>query len=112
MPDYPAAMNLAGSSLAPNVGASVASAATITITSAITKITGTAAVSLVKIPAGFRGVFVLIAAAAFTTVTGGTYAGSDGVNESIPISVALTAVANKAILCVTDGLMIYPLLTA
>jgi len=112
MPDYPAAMNLAGSALASNVGASVASAATVTITSAITPVTGTAAVSLVKIPAGFRGAFVLIPAGACTTVTGGTYAGSDGVNESIPWAVAVTCVANKALLCVTDGLKVYPLLTA
>ncbi len=58
--DYPAAMNLAGSPLAPNWGATIASATQITITSAIHKVSGTTSITTVKIPTGFRGAFILV----------------------------------------------------
>lgn len=110
--DYPAAMNLTSSFLASNWGASLASAATMTITSAIHKVTGTTQCTLVKIPTGFRGVFIFVPAAAFPTATGGTYAASDGTNESVPFASAQTCSANEPLICVTDGLLIYQTLSA
>lgn len=112
MPDYPAAMNLASSPLASNWGATLASATTMTITNAIHKVTGTTSCNLVKIPTGFRGVFIFVPAAAFPVATGGTYAPSDGVNESIPFANAQTCAANEPLICVTDGLLIYATVSA
>ena len=105
--DYPAAMNLSGSALAPNWGAVLASATQITITSCIHKITGTTSITTVKIPTGFRGAFVLVPTGAVPLTSGGTYVASDGTNEVIPFALTMTCVTNRAVLCVTDGLLIY-----
>ena len=110
--DYPAALSLMGSSLAPNWGAVLASATQITITSAIHKVTGTTSVTTVKIPTGFRGAFVLVPTGAVPLTSGGTYVASDGTNEVIPFALTQTCVANRIALCVTDGLLIYTFLSA
>lgn len=112
MPDYPAAMNLSGSALAPNcdpaIQASVASLANV-ITYAITKISGTAAITGFRLPRGFRGQFNVIPTGAFTGATGGTLAySSDGLTEDIPIGLAFTAVVGRVITFVTNGLLVYP----
>lgn len=110
MADYPAAQNLVGTTLAPNVRPTVvASAASLanSITHAITKVSGTNAVTGFQLPAGFTGVFCVIPTGNFTGATGGTYA-NDGTTASIPIGLAFTAVTGKAIYFVTDGLLIYP----
>lgn len=110
-PDYPAALNTVASMLAPNINPVViASAATITITYNITFVSGTNTVSLIKLPTGFRGMFVIIPTGQLPLNTGGSYAGSDGTYESIPIKVAQTAGAgavNKPIVCVSDGNFVY-----
>lgn len=110
--DYPAAMSLAASPLASNWGATLASATQITITSAIHKVTGTTSCTTIKIPTGFRGMFVLVPAAAFPVATGGVYVASDGVNEVIPFANAQTCAANEPLICVTDGLLIYSAVSA
>lgn len=111
-PDYPAAMNLTGSPLASNWGATLASATQIIITSAFHKVTGTVSCTSVKIPTGFRGMFILVPAAAFPVATGGVYVASDGVNEVIPWANAQTCAANEPLICVTDGLLVYAAVSA
>ena len=106
MPDT-ATMNLQGTPLAPNWGATLASATQITITNAVHKVSGTTSVTTVKIPAGFRGAFVLVPTGAVPLTSGGTYVASDGTNEVIPFALTMTCVTNRAVLCVTDGLLIY-----
>jgi hypothetical protein len=112
MPDYPAALNLVGSPLAPNcdpaIQASAASLANV-ITCAITKVSGTNAITGFRLPRGFRGVFVVIPTGAFTGATGGTLAySSDGTTEDIPIGLAFTAVVGRALFFVSNGLLVYP----
>lgn len=110
-PDYPAAFASQSSKLASNVNpVTQASAASLVnaITYFITKFSGTNAITGFALPSGYRGIFVLIPTGAFTMATGGAYA-SDGITDSIPIGVAMTAVANVPILMVTDGLLCYPI---
>lgn len=109
--DYPAAMNPVSSKLASNVNpVVVASAATLVnpLTYFVTNISGTAAMTGVQVPSGFRGIVAIIPAGACTGVTGGTYA-SDGTTDSIPFGKAFTAVAQRALLFVIDGLLAYPI---
>lgn len=110
--DYPAAMGLVGTAIAPNWGATLASATQITITSAFHKVTGTTSITTVKIPAGFRGMFCLIPAGAVPLTSGGTYVASDGTYEVIPFALTQTCVTNRIAVCVTDGLLIYTFLSA
>lgn len=96
----------------PVTQASAASLANV-ISFHITKISGTNAMTGFRLPRGFRGSFLVIPTAAFTGATGGTLAySSDGLTEDIPFGSAFTAIANKAILFVTDGALVYPLLNA
>jgi hypothetical protein len=109
-PDKTAAsLALSGSNLASPQGASLASAAQVVITNAIHPLTGTTQLTTVKIPTGFRGVFGFVCAAGANGATGGTYAASDGVNETIPFAVGWVSAANKLALFYTDGLKAYPL---
>jgi len=94
-----------------NIGASVAGAASLAnpITSAITPVSGANALTGFRLPRGFRGVFVVIPAGACTGATGGTLAYDDtNDTEDIPFAKAWAAVANKAMLFVSDGALIYP----
>lgn len=96
----------------PIIQASVASLANI-VGFHVVKFSGTAAMTGMRLPRGYRGQFILIPTGAFTGVTGGTLAYSaDGLTEDIPFGSAFTAIAAKAILMVTDGALIYPLLNA
>lgn len=109
--DYPAAMNGAASPLAPNVGPSIASAASLanSIVAFITPVTGTNAMTGFRLPRGFRGVFCIIPTAAANGTTGGTLAYSaDGTTEDIPFGVGWTGAANKALFFITDGAKCYP----
>jgi hypothetical protein len=46
---------------------------------------------------------------AFTGATGGALAYSaDGLTEDIPIGLAFTAVVNRALILVSNGLLVYP----
>jgi hypothetical protein len=56
------------------VGAALASAATITISSAIHHVTGVAAISTINAPTGFSGPIWLVADGAFAITTGGNIA--------------------------------------
>lgn len=105
-------MGLVGSALAPNcdpaIQASAASLANV-ISYAITKISGTAAMTGFRLPRGFRGAFLVIPTAANTGVTGGTLAYSaDGLTEDIPMGLAHTNVVNRIQLYVSNGLLVYP----
>lgn len=105
-------MMLFSTPLAPNVDpvtqASVASLANV-ITHAITKVSGTEAMTGFRLPRGFRGLFCLIPTGAFTGATGGTLAyDAAGETEDIPIGKAFTAIANVAFLLVSDGALVYP----
>lgn len=74
---------------------------------AYTVVSGTNAMTLIKVPAGFRGSIALIPTGAFTGATGGT-AAYDGVNDTIPIGLAFTAVVGKVLWMTTNGLLWYP----
>src|SRR3954471_24105458 len=91
-------MMLTGTPLAPNVDPAIqASAASLAnvISYAITKISGTAAMTGFRLPRGFRGAFLVIPTGASTGVTGGTLAYSaDGLTEDIPFALAHTNVVN------------------
>lgn len=105
-------MALTGTPQSPNINplpqASAASLVNV-IANGITYFTGTAAVTGFRLPRGFRGVFVVIPAAAMTGVTGGVLAYSaDGLTEDIPVGLAFTAVLKRALLLVSDGLLVYP----
>lgn len=109
--DYPAAMQSQANPSSPNVGPSIASAATLAniVAAFITPVTGTAAMTGIRLPRGYRGAFVIIPSGAVTGVTGGTLAYSaDGLTEDIPFSVAWAGAANKALLFVSDGVKCYP----
>jgi hypothetical protein len=109
--DYPAALNSQASAQSPNVGASIASAASLAnlITSFTTPVTGTNAMTGFRLPRGFRGLFAIVPTAAANGVTGGAIAYSaDGLTEDIPFGVGWTGAANKALLFVSDGLKCYP----
>lgn len=109
-PDRTAAsLALTGSNLASPQGASLVSAAQITITNAIHPLTGATQITTVKIPTGFRGIFGFVPAAGANGATGGVYAASDGTNETIPFALGWVGVANKLCLFYTDGLKAYPL---
>lgn len=105
-------MLTAGSALAPNcdpaIQASVASLANV-ISFAITKLSGTAAMTGFRLPRGFRGTFIVIPTAISTGVTGGTLAyDALGLTEDIPFAIAFTNVVSKAQFFVSNGLLIYP----
>lgn len=106
--DYPAAMQAAANAQSPNVGAVLASAAQITITSLCHKVTGTTPVTTVKIPTGYRGLVVFIPNGALPCNAGGAYVASDGVNEVIPFGVSAIGANNKAMVYFCDGLLLYP----
>lgn len=89
----------------PNILASVAGLNVFAY--AYTKVSGTQQMTLIKVPAGFRGTICLIPTGAFTGATGGT-AAYDGTNDTIPIGVAFTAVVSKALYLTTNGLLWYP----
>lgn len=111
--DYPAALNLNGTNLAPNVnGVIIASAAAITITTAISTVSGTTNVTTIKLPTGFRGMFVIIPTGALPLVSGGAYVASDGTVETIPIKVSKTGAAGVPILCISDGNFVFVCLSA
>lgn len=105
-------MDLVGNPQAPVINPLVqASAASLanTIAYAFTYVSGAAAITGFRLPRGFRGIFCIIPAAAVTGVTGGVLAYSaDGLTEDIPLGKAFTAVAQRALLFVTDGLLVYP----
>jgi len=108
-PDKPASMNLNGTTLAPNVDPIThASAASLVnpINYAITKYSGTNAMTGFALPANFTGCFVVIPTAAVTGVTGGTYA-NDGTTASVPFGIAFTMAAARAVLFTCDGLLCY-----
>lgn len=113
-PDYPAANFPLGISSAPNInGVTIASAATITLDYFMTKVSGAVNTSAIKIPTGLRGlVRVIICTGALPLVTGGVYVASDGTYETLPLAIASTGAANKPILLFSDGLQLWPLLTA
>ena len=105
-------MPLQSNILLPNINpvtqASAASLANV-ITHAITKISGTAAMTGFRLPRGFRGVFIVHPTAASTGATGGTLAySSDGETEDIPIGLAFTMVANRINVMYSDGALVYP----
>jgi len=108
--EYPASLNLHGSRLTTNVDpvtrASVAGVNN-PINYAVTFVSGTAAITALKVPSGFRGALALVPTGAFTGATGGAYA-SDGTTDTIPIGLAFTAVASKPLIMVTDGNLFYP----
>lgn len=89
----------------PNILASIAG--TNVFAYAYTKVSGTNQMTLIKVPAGFRGTIALIPTGAFTGATGGT-AAYDGTNDTIPIAVAFTAVVSKTLFLTTNGLLWYP----
>lgn len=105
-------MSLVGTPLNNNINpVTQASAASLAnaITTGITKISGTAAVTGFRLPRGFRGIFVVIATGAFTGVTGGTLAYNDTTDtEDIPIGKAFACAADKAALFVSNGALVYP----
>lgn len=106
----PANSNMAfrGSPQSPNVDPiTEASAIAMAIYYGITKVSGTAEMTTIAVPAGFRGTICLIPTGAFTGATGGT-AAYDGTSDAIPIGKAFTAVAAKALYLTTDGLLWYP----
>lgn len=72
------------------VGAALASAATITPTSAIHHVTGTAAISTITPPSGFSGNIWLIPDGAWTMTTGGN------------IAIGVTAVVNQVLAMTYD----------
>ncbi len=107
----PQAMLPVSNKLGSNVnGVVLASFAGVTnpISAFITYVSGTNQMTAVQVPAGFRGLIVLIPSGAFTGATGGAYA-SDGVTDTIPIGKAFTAVAQRALILVIDGLLAYPI---
>lgn len=90
------------------VQASVATLANV-ISNAVTKISGTAAMTGFRLPRGFRGAFIVIPTGISTGVTGGALAYSaDGLTEDIPFAIAHTNVVNKAQIYVSDGLLVVP----
>lgn len=106
----PAGSNMAfrSSPQAPNVDPlTEASAIAMSIYYGITKVSGTAEMTTIAVPAGFRGTIALIPTGAFTGATGGT-AAYDGTSDTIPIGKAFTAVAGKVLYLTTDGLLWYP----
>lgn len=80
------------------LGESIASARTITVTSAIHHVTGTTAIHRINPPTGFTGDVRLIPDAAFTLGTG------DGGN----IAKASTAVVGRTLVVTYDGTNWYP----
>lgn len=83
------------------VGAVLASDTTITVTSPIHHVSGTAQITTIVPPiTGFLGRITLIADGAFTLATGGTAPNA--------IGTALTAVASQALDLVHDGVAWYP----
>lgn len=106
-PDYPSALNLLSNPQAGNWGPTIASATQITISYAIHKVSGTTSITTVRIPTGFRGMFVLVPTGAVPLTQGGVYVASDGTYEVIPFALTMTCVTNRAVMCVTDGLLIY-----
>lgn len=72
-------------------------------------VTGTNAMTGLRLPRGYRGLVALIPAAAANGTTGGTLAYSaDGTTEDIPFAVGWVGAANKAALFITDGKFLYP----
>jgi len=97
LPSQPACLNSWAGAKDSNVGAAIASTTTIAITCFLTHITGTAAITTITPPnPDFQGMVILVADAAFTTVTTGN------------IAIALTGVAKQAIALVYDGTSWYP----
>lgn len=92
----------------PVVQASAAGVAN-AINYAITKVSGTAAMTAVRVPKGFRGTFCLIPTAAFTGATGGAADFANASYDQIPIGLAFTAVIGKALfLTVGPDNLLYP----
>lgn len=111
----PAIMSLFGGNQTPGGPINpvvIASAASITITSSISFVSGTVGTTTIKMYTGFRGVFVIIPTAAWPPTTGGVYAASDGTYETLPIKVAKTGAANVPMYAVNDGSFIYFTLSA
>jgi hypothetical protein len=80
-------------------GPAIASAATITVSHPVHKITGTAEITTINPPfTGFVGKILLIATAAFTTATGGN------------VAKAFTAVASEGTEWYYDGSTWYPVM--
>lgn len=95
-------------SVNPVTQASVASLAN-SITTFMTKMSGTAAITGFRLPRGFRGIFVVIPSGLMTGVTGGTLAYNDTTDtEDIPIALGFACAANKAALFYSNGLLVYP----
>lgn len=110
----PGVMSLCGTNYPPsgNINpvafASAASLANV-VNAAICYVTGTNAMTGLRLPRGFRGLVCLIPSAAANGTTGGTLAYSaDGLTEDIPFAVGWVGAANKAALFVSDGVKLYP----
>lgn len=107
-----AQLSLVGTPQNPNINpvtnASAASLANV-VTYAVTKLSGTAALTGFRLPRGFRGLFVVVPSGACTGATGGARAYDDtNDTEDIPFAAAWAAAANKAMLFVSDGTYVYP----
>lgn len=107
-----AQLSLVGTPQNPNINpvtnASAASLANV-VTYAVTKLSGTAALTGFRLPRGFRGLFCVLPSGAMTGVTGGALAYDDtNDTEDIPFSVGWAAAANKAMLFVSDGAKVWP----
>lgn len=113
--DFPGSASPQSSKLASNVDpvvlASAAGVGNVWNGYWLTVVSGTNAITAIKVPSGFRGTLALRPTGAFTGATGGAYA-SDGVTDTIPIGLAFTAVVGKILFMTTDGLLFYPSYTA
>lgn len=95
------------SNVDPNVLASAAGVGN-TINYFLTNVSGTNAMTAIKLPSGFKGMFAVIPSGAFTGATGGAWA-DDGTTATVPFGKAFTAVVQRALIFFTDGLLIYPI---
>lgn len=76
---------------------------------AITKVSGTAAMTAVRVPKGFRGTIALIPTAAFTGATGGAADLAQTSYDQFPIGLAFTAVVGKTLfLTLGPDNLLYP----
>jgi len=64
---------------------------------AVTKVSGTNAMTAVRVPKGFRGTIALIPTAAFTGATGGAADLAQTSYDQFPIGLAFTAVIGKTL---------------